>query len=285
MILIAFAVQGAGQIRNDFERNMNKPIEPFKIVDNIYYVGASDVAVYLITTEKGHIILDAGFAETVPMVEANVKKLGFELSDVKILLNNHAHSDHAGGLALLKEKSGAKLYAPKKQAKQLRRGGKQDFAWGDKLDFAPVEVDKRVRRDDKIRLGDVTINAMFTPGHTKGCTTYTTTANHGDERYQVAFVCSISALDYNLIDNKNYGSIRKDFEETFSVLRSLKVDVFLASHGVFFKLKEKLEAWKEDPETNPFVDRAGYRKFVTRMEAAFKKKLAAQKETKPNIKR
>ena len=276
LILLLFAVPITAQIRTDFDRKMNEPVEPFKIYDNIYYVGTSDLGIYLITTEAGHILIDGGFAETVPQIEANIEKLGFELKDIKILLNNHAHSDHAGGLALIKKKTGAKLYAPKKQARQLRRGGLNDFAFGDDMTFAPVEVDKRVRRDSKIQLGGVTLSALFTPGHTKGCTTYTTTARNGDAYYQVAFVCSTSALNYDLVSNSNYKDIREDFETTFSTLRSLKVDIFLASHASFFRMKQKLKNWEKDPDTNPFVDPIGYRNFISRMEEAFQKKLKEQ---------
>ena len=281
MLLTAIPV--AAQVRSDFDRKMNEPFEPFRIVDNIYYVGASDVAVYLITTPEGHILLDGAFRETVPQIVANIKKLGFKLADIKILLTNHAHSDHAGGLALLKEKTGAKLYATKKQSKQLRRGGKGNFAFGDDLSFTPVKPDNRIRNRDEIKLGGVSITVHYTPGHTKGCTTFTTTAKKETSSYQVVFLCSLSALNYDLVSNKSYKSIAADFEATFDFLRPMKVDIFLGSHASFFKMKKKSAMIKENPEINPFVDPKGYRDFIARMEKAFQEKLRKQLESSENL--
>ena len=279
--LLLLTAAGTAQVRTDFDRKMNEPVEPFQIIDNIYYVGASDTAVYLITTPKGHILIDGGFRETVPQIEANISKLGFKLTDIKILLNNHAHSDHAGGLALLKEKTGAKLYAPKKQATQLKRGGKKDFAFGDKMTFDPVKPNRRLRDLDRVRLGGTTLVTHLTPGHTKGCTTFTTTARHEGAKYQVMFLCSLTALNYDLVDNENYGDIAKDFEMSFDKLRSMKVDVFLASHASFFKMKQKLSKRSENGG-NPFVDPEGYRFFITRVERDFRRKLNEQMKKKGN---
>ena len=273
--LLLLATAATAQVRTDFDRKMNEPVEPFRVIDNIYYVGAADTAVYLITTPKGHILLDGGFRETVPQIEANIAKLGFKLSDVKILLNNHAHTDHAGGLALLKEKTGAKLYAPQKQATQLRRGGKNDFAFGDKMTFDPVKPNRRLRDLDRVRLGGTRLVTHLTPGHTKGCTTFTTTAKFEGSIYQVMFLCSLTALNYDLVDNKNYKGIAKDFEASFDRLRSMKVDVFLASHASFFKMKQK-RARKPEKGVNPFVDPAGYRSFIARVEKDFRRKLNEQ---------
>ncbi|MDH3493025.1 MAG: MBL fold metallo-hydrolase [Acidobacteriota bacterium] len=198
------------------------------------------------------------------------------MEDIKILLNNHAHYDHAGGLALLKKRTGAKLYANRKQAEQLKRGGKQDFAFGDEIAFTPVKPDRRIRDKDEIRLGDVKLVVNYTPGHTKGSTTFKTTAKNGDSFYQVVFLSSLSVLDYDLVSNPNYRDIANDFRATFGFLRSLKVDIFLGSHASFFKMKEKAEALKSAPGINPFVDPEGYRSFILRNEKTFLEKLAKQ---------
>lgn len=275
MILFA-TLPVTAQIRTEFDRKMAEPFEPFEIIDNIYYVGTADAAVYLITSEQGHILLDGAFAETAPQIEDNIKKLGFKMEDIKILLNNHAHYDHAGGLALLKKRTGAKLYANRKQAEQLKRGGKQDFAFGDEIAFTPVKPDRRIRDKDEIRLGDVKLVVNYTPGHTKGSTTFKTTAKNGDSFYQVVFLSSLSVLDYDLVSNPNYRDIANDFRATFGFLRSLKVDIFLGSHASFFKMKEKAEALKSAPGINPFVDPEGYRSFILRNEKTFLEKLAKQ---------
>lgn len=151
-------------------RSWNQPVEPYRIAGNLYYVGASDITSYLITTPEGNIVLDGGFAETAPMIAANIQKLGFKVEDVKILLSTHAHFDHAGGLAELKKRTGAPLYAGAADADLLARGGNGDFAFGDKLQFPPVQVDHPVHDGDRVSLGGTTLVAHATPGHTRGCT-------------------------------------------------------------------------------------------------------------------
>lgn len=272
----------SSQVRTDFDRKMNEPVKPFKIIDNIYYVGASDVTVFLITTDSGHIMIDGGFRETVPQIEANVKALGFDLKDVKILLNNHAHYDHAGGLSLLKGKTGAKLYASKNQKRQLENGGREDFAFGNLLAFDPVLVDERIKDQDQITLGERTLVAHFTPGHTKGCTSFTTQATNGDATYDVMFLCSTTALSYDLIKNKKYRSIADDFRFTFSRLRSMNVDIFLASHASFFGMSKKLETLQQNPVLNPFIDATGYSRFISVTQKAFEDKFAFQMSASGN---
>lgn len=274
LILFLLTPPTAAQVRTDFDRSMNRPVTPFRIIGNIYYVGASDVASYLITTPRGHILIDGGFAETVPQIEKNVRELGFKLADVRILLNNHAHSDHAGGLQLLREKTGARLFSVREQALALARGGKEDFAFGDALSFAPVRADRIIRDGEKIRLGKTKLKTYLTPGHTKGCTTWTTNVKENGRKYKVIFLCSTTALNYDLVNNRNYPAIARDFAATFARLKRLRPDVFLASHASFFKMEQKLRAGKNQ---NPFIDPAGYRDFIARTERAFWEKLAKQK--------
>src|SRR5438270_7067536 len=138
-------------------RASNQPVEPYRIIGNIYSVGASDITSFLIVTPEGDILLDGGFVETAPMIEANVKKLGFRIEDVKILLNSHAHFDHAGGLAALKAASGAKLAASAKDAALLARGGKGDFRFGDELSYPPVQAERILQDGDRVTLGGTTL--------------------------------------------------------------------------------------------------------------------------------
>ena len=145
-------------------RQWNQPVTPFRIIDNIYYVGASGVTAFLITTPAGHIVTDGGLAETAPQILANIQKLGFKPSDVRILLNSHAHYDHAGGLAALRKATGARLYASAGDAALLRSGGADDFRFRDTLRFPPVEVDHLVRDGEVIRLGETAVTIQLTPG-------------------------------------------------------------------------------------------------------------------------
>lgn len=253
---------------------MNQPFEPFKIIGNIYYVGASDVTSFLITTPNGHILIDGGFEETVPQIKANVAKLGFKLEDIKILLINHAHYDHCGGLAELKKLTGARLFASPPDAPVLADGGMSDFRFGgEKPLFTPVKADKILKDREKIKLGNAVLTTYFTFGHTKGATSWTMDVSENGKKYKVVFMSSITTLDYSFVNNSKYPEIAKDFAKTYQTLGGIKADVFLASHGGFFDLSEKAEKLRAGAKQNPFIDPKGYQRFVLRMTKAFEDKL------------
>ncbi|MBS1793068.1 MAG: subclass B3 metallo-beta-lactamase [Acidobacteria bacterium] len=278
-VLILLCLSGAAvaqQSEND--RAMNRPVEPFPIIGNIYYVGASDVTSYLITTPKGHILIDSGYEETVPQIKANVAKLGFKLEDVKILLLNHAHYDHCGGLAELKKLTGARLLVSPPDASVLEDGGRSDFYFGgDKPVFPAVKVDERLTDGQTIALGGTSLKVIFTPGHTKGATSWTTDVTDGGRKYKVAFVSSLTTLDYKLADNPKYPEIAADYARTFQRLEKLKPDVFLVSHGVFFDLTEKAAKLRAGAGPNPFIDPAGYRTLIAGMKKSFEDRLKKEK--------
>jgi metallo-beta-lactamase class B len=258
-------------------RSWNQPVEPFRIAGNLYYVGATDITSYLITTPKGHIVLDGGFVETAPMIAANIRKLGFDVKDVKILLSSHAHYDHAGGLAELKRLTGATLYASAGDLPQLARGGLDDPQFGNKFPFPPVFADRILRDGQKISLGGTTMVARITPGHTRGCTTWTMRAGG----YDVVFVGSPSVPgEYRLTDNRRYPDAVSDYRRQFATLESLNPDIFLASHGAFFDLEQKRAALG-DTKVNPFVDREGYHQFVTAAERRFEDRVRNEASAGP----
>lgn len=275
IILFLFLTVPICAQQSESERRMNEPIEPFKIIANIYYVGASDVTSYLITTPQGHILIDSGFAETVPQIRRNVEKLGFKLTDIKILLNNHAHYDHCGGLAELKKLTGAKLYASPPDTPVLEDGGRSDFRFGgkDKQLFDPVKVDKILRNGEKIILGGISLTTYYTFGHTKGATSWTMDAAENGKKYKVIFASSVTTLDYKLIDNPDYPQIADDYRRTFATLKKISAQVFLSAHGNFFDLLEKADRLRKGASLNPFIDPAGYKTFVNRMDQAFKDEL------------
>lgn len=264
---------------DETSRAWNQPVEPFHLIGNIYYVGAKEVSSFLITTPKGHILLDSGLPETVPLIQNNLKKLGFKIEEIKILLNSHAHYDHAGGLAVLKELTGATLMASEADAVLLQNGGKGDFQWGDKLPYKPVTVDRLLRDNDKVELGGVTLTARLTPGHTKGCTTWTMKVKDGDKLLNAVFIGSTTIPGYKLVDNAKYPGIIADYARSFDLLKSLDCDVFLAPHGSFFSMLEKAERLKRGPKTNPFIDPQGYRRFIQRTEADYLEQLKKERES------
>lgn len=265
---------------DETSRSWNQPVRPFRVIANIYYVGASDVTSFLITTPRGHILLDSGFAETVPLIQNNVKRLGFKLEDIKILINSHAHYDHAGGLAMLKELTGSELVISEADAALISSGGKGDFHFGDKFTYRPARVDRVLNDKDKVELGGVTMIARITPGHTKGCTTWTMQVEEGGKQFDVVFIGSATIPGYRLVDNASYPSIAADYAHTFKVLKSLKCDVFLASHGAFFSMKEKVRRLENGKKVNPFIDPEGYRDFLRWSEKAYKQQLEKERKFK-----
>ncbi|MDP9120316.1 MAG: subclass B3 metallo-beta-lactamase [Acidobacteriota bacterium] len=285
-------------------RAWNAPVEPFRIAGNLYYVGAADISSFLITTPAGHILLDGGFVETAPLIAANVQKLGFRLADVKILLNSHAHFDHAGGLARLQELTGARFIASAGDAPLLAAGGKGDFRWGDQAPFPPIRADRVIADGDTVSLGGTVLTAHLTPGHTKGCTTWTLTvvdeAGVRDDKgksaaarksFKVVFVGSTTINPgVRLVDRPSYPGIASDYATSFRVLKALPCDIFLGPHGSFFNLEEKarrLAAGRaggagspggtEGGGVNPFVDPEGYKGFVAKTERAYLDQIAAER--------
>jgi metallo-beta-lactamase class B len=259
-------------------RAWNQPVSPFRIAGSLYYVGATEVASFLITTPKGHFLIDGGFVETAPQIERNISQLGFKLEDVKFLLNSHAHFDHAGGLAELKHKSGAKLVASARDAELLRAGGHGDFRFGDTLTFPSVEVDQIVGDGESIQLGGQKLTCWLTSGHTKGNTTWATKITDGAKSYDVVFAGSLTTLDYQLVGKESYPGIAADFEKAFAVLKKLPCDIFLSDHGSFFSFLQKRDRLARGKSPNPFIDPDGYRRFVSEYEKEFHQKVESQKK-------
>lgn len=259
-------------------RSWNQPVEPFRVVDNVYYVGASDIASYLITSDEGHIVIDGGFVETAPMIRDNIIALGFELSDVKLLLNSHAHFDHCAGLADLAEWTGAEVVASEADAPIIESGGAGDyFIAAEHNAFPAVAVGRRVKDGDQISLGDVTLTAQVTAGHTRGCTSWSLPVDdHGTDRTAV-FICSVSLLPgVQLLDNPAYPNIVEDYQASFERLESLPCEVFLAAHGQFFNLTDKRQE-VATAKVNPFVDPEGCDAYLARNKKRFDKELAKQR--------
>jgi len=273
-LAVALAIPAAARSQaSDSSRNMNQPVEPFHIIGNIYYVGASDITSYLIVTPAGDILLDGGFVETAPMIEANIQKLGFKLSDVKYILSSHEHLDHAGGISELQRATGAKFVALEQEVPGLTAG----------TSFPAAKPDRVIHDGDTVKIGSEVMTAHLTPGHTRGCTSWTTTVHDGTRIYHVVFVGSASVLPmYRLIDKpgapETYPGIAQDYEKTFHVLRSLPCDVFLGSHGSFYSLVDKRGVMEKKPALNPFIDPWGYQAYILDTEAVFQKELAAERD-------
>jgi len=252
---------------------------PLRIIGNIYYVGANEVTSFLIATPKGHVLIDGGFKETAPMIERNIEKLGFQLNDVKVLLNSHAHLDHAGGLAELKRVTGAKLYASGPDTPLLARGGLDDPQFGNRLPFPPVEPDHIVADGERVTIDGAMLTAHITAGHTPGCTTWTMNVRDGATTRHVVFFCSPSVpQEYRLVNNPRYPAIAEDYRKEFATLKSLPCDVPLGSHGSFFDLEGKRNRLVTGARPNPFLDPKGCADLISLFEKRFEETLARQKQ-------
>jgi len=199
-----------------------------------------------------------------------VRALGFKPEEIRILLSTHAHIDHAGGLAAIKAKTRARLYAGVADAPALARGGKADFAFGDDLAFPPVTADVAVEDGGEVKLGEVTIRAIATPGHTRGCTSWAFTIPDQGRALRVLVVGGTTAPGYQLVANAKYPTIVSDFEQTFATLKAQAPDIFLEGHGFFFALDEKRTGRRS------FIDPEGYTSSLARAESAFRKQLEEQ---------
>lgn len=255
----------------DAERNA--PVAPFRIADRLYYVGTRDISAYLIDSGAGLILLDAGYEATAPLVVASIRTLGFDPGKIRLLLNSQAHFDHAGGLAAIKAKTGAKLLASRADAPLLESGGVDDPHFGGELLFPPVKVDRSVRDGERLRLGRVALTAHLTPGHSPGCTTYTLPVIDKGRTYVAKFNCSTSVPGYRLAGN---AALIAQYEATFARLKRLPCDIPLNAHGGFFGLDAKRAALAAGAKDNPFIDKAGCRAAIDRSEAAFRAQLARE---------
>jgi metallo-beta-lactamase class B len=274
---LVFATVRSGGAQDD------KPGEPFRIADNLYQVGSWDIGSYLITTPAGHILIDAGFESTVPVIETNVAKLGFNVDDIKILLNTQAHKDHAGGFAALKKRTGAQLLVSAADADVIERGGRGDFSLGDSFMFAAATVDRRLKNGDTVSLGGVVLTAHLTPGHTQGCTTWTFDTKDAGRPLHVVDLCGLAVLDTTKIQKgmPGYPTIVEDYERTFATLRRLPVDIFIGAHVSYYDGRAKVEQMKgRAGGGNPFVDPEGFRRAVDNGERQFRERLAHNKSTR-----
>jgi metallo-beta-lactamase class B len=251
----------------------NQPVEPFLIADNLYYVGSNELAAYLFVTPDGHILLDSGFEETAPLVRDSVKALGYSLDDVRIIINSHAHSDHAGGLALLREWTGAPLVASRADAALLESGGEAPYL------FPPVSPARLIGDGDTVELADTVLTARITAGHTPGCTTWTTELEVDGKDRAVVFICSVNALpEMDLISpNPAYPDGRiAAFEHSFDLLDELPCELFLGAHASFFLMSEKRQRLAT-AESNPFVDPDLCRRHIDRKRRQFEEETQRQR--------
>lgn len=255
------------------------PVPPRHVGGNLYYVGASGVSAWLITTPAGHILLDTGFEDTVPIIQRGVEQLGFRLADIKLILSSHAHIDHTGGHARMKALTGAQVVASAEDARLLASGGTDDFlAWPvEALRYTPVRADRIVADREAVTLGGTTLTAHLTPGHTRGATTWTMELADGGRTYPVVFFSSATINDgTRLLHNARYPGIAADLAASFARFRELPCDIFLAPHGGQFAMADKFARLDRGEGLPALVDREGWRRLLDAAENAYRRQLAAE---------
>ena len=255
-----------------------EPFPPHHIIGNVYYVGSKGLASFLITTQEGNILLNSNLETSVPQIRASIEKLGFRFSDTKILLISHAHWDHCAGSAAVKELTGAKYMVMAADVPEIEAGGKGNFQYGNspRSLYKPVKVDRVLHDLDQVKLGGTVLVAHLTPGHTKGCTTWTMRVREGGKTYEIVIVGSPNVNSgYKLVHNALYPNIAQDYERTFRTLKALPCDIFLGAHGNYYGMEAKFARLKEGGP-NPFIDPEGYRSYVTEREQAFRNELQKQ---------
>ncbi len=264
------------QAPNPLRGEASQPVEPYKVIGNIYYVGAVNISSHIIVTPEGLILLDTGTQEMLPGIRTNLEKLGYTLQDVKIILSSHAHWDHVEGHAAIKELSGATVMAVGEDAAAISSG--IDSSAAGAQGWNPTEVGRVLEDGDKVTLGGVTMQAHWTPGHTKGCTAWTTTVEEDGKSYSVVFVGGTGInRGVKLLNNKRHPSIVEDYARTFRVLKDLPADVFLAQHPSMYGMEEKLKQLKAGATANPFVDPEEYQRFLVEEEGKYLKQLEEER--------
>jgi metallo-beta-lactamase class B len=285
LFIVLLAVSADAEIKPEW----TAPLPPFRIADDLYYVGSEELAAYLVTTPAGNILINANLETSPPLIRASVEKLGFRWGDTKILLNSQAHFDHMAGAAQILAETGAKNMVMDGDANVVESGGRTDFlaASGSVPRYAPAHVDRILHDGDTVELGGVTLTAHKTAGHTRGCTTWTLPVHLHDEasdRLRNAVIIGGVGFwsDYHLLDTRgqkaSYPGIAQDFARTFSVLQSLPSDIFLGAHGSYFELASKLPRLEKEG-ARVFLDAAGYKDFVAQAKEHFESELKRERET------
>lgn len=258
------------------------PVTPFRIADNLYYVGSRDLASYLVVTPKGDILINSSFVSSVPLIRNSIEQLGLKFKDIKILLISHAHSDHDAGSAEIIRLTRARYMVMDGDVPVVESGGKLDFAYSTGR-YPAAKVNRVLHDGDEVRLGDAVLVAHKTAGHTRGCTTWTMQVKQGGKRLNAVIVGSWNVNPgFRLLDKPgqaaSYPGIADDYRHSFSVWKNLPCDIFLGAHGAYFNMLEKLDRIKAGGTEAVWLDPQGYQAKLAEREAAFESELKKQQD-------
>lgn len=246
-----------------------EPAEPVRIVGPIYFVGTKGLGAFLFTTSEGHILMNTGMPSSGPMIVDSIRKLGFKPEDIKIMINGHAHIDHAGAFAFMKKLTGAQLAVMKDDVAAVESGDRDDFKYGNDFAYEGVKVDRVLRDGDTVKLGDVLLTAYHTPGHTRGATTWIANLVVDGKAYVVAFPDGAGFNPgYRVAKDPSYPGITDDYRNTHHALEMIKPDIWLAQHNEYYDLEGKRKR-AETEGVNAWIDPEGYRRFIAGKKRAF----------------
>jgi metallo-beta-lactamase class B len=248
---------------------------PVRIVGSLYYVGTRDLASYLIATDVGHILINSGYASSVPMIRDNVENLGFDFEDIEIISTAHAHNDHVGGLGEIKRLTGAETHMHEGDLPILVSGGDDDYRYpgGRGALFEPIEVDHVLQDGDTIELGGSVLTVHLHAGHTKGAISFSFTVEEAGTSYDVLIANMGTVNDsVNLTYMPGYPEIVDDYERTFAAQKAMSPDIWVASHAGQFDMHDKYQPGMEYSPNN-FLDPDGWHRKVAEYEAAFRERI------------
>jgi metallo-beta-lactamase class B len=256
------------------------PIAPFRIADDLYYVGSRDLASYLIVTPSGDILINSSLESSPALIRRSVEQLGFRFSDIHILLISHAHFDHDAGSAAVKRMTGARYMVMDSDVPVVESGGAKDFFYPEHS-YPPAKVDRALHDGDEVQLGGAALVAHKTPGHTRGCTTWTMRTMQQGKLVNVVIVGSWNVNPgFRLVSQPgkpaSYPGIAEDYRKTFAVLKGLPCDIFLGAHGQYFDMLAKLERANAGAGQSVWIDPEGYRKALAEKEREFEAELRRQ---------
>jgi metallo-beta-lactamase class B len=253
-----------------------EPVEPAHIVGPIYFVGTAGLGAFIFTTSEGLILMNTGMPSSGPMIAESIRKLGFRPEDIKIMINGHAHIDHAGAFAWLKEQFGGELAVMREDVPAMESGDANDFKYANDFLYPPVKVDRVLRDGDIVRLGEVMLTAYLTPGHTRGATTWLATVVDNGTPYVVVFPDGAGFNPgYRLAKSPSYPGIAEDYRRTHHILEMLKPDIWLAQHNEYYDLEGKRQR-AETEGVKAWIDPEGYRQFIAGKKRAFEDEVDAE---------
>ena len=277
LIVAGCLVLGATALLSAQREAWTRPFPGHRVIGNLYAVGTYDLAVFLIASDDGHILINTGLEDSTAQIRDNIESLGFRLEDVEILLQMQAHWDHTAALEEIKQITGAEMWATEDDAPVLEDGGFSDPHFGGEETFKPITVDKIIADGELIELGAIRLTVLETPGHTAGSSSYLMEVSEGGRDYHVA-IANMGTINpgKKLVVEPTYPGVADDFAETFRRQKALDVDVWVSAHGSQYGLHDKYEAGQAySPDT--FVDPDGFLAAVERLERLYLEQLASER--------